>query len=158
MIFRVRAAAIILDKSMRLLMVHHRQPQTGVEWWTLPGGGLEKDESAVSAVKREVKEECNIECIPGKLVYVREFIQEEINTHHVELFFTASVVDIDNYKIKKGVDPELKEQIITRVGFLSKEEIQKTKVKVYPEVLRGRFWEDLKNNFKDHEVYLGLRE
>lgn len=153
--FRVRAAAIILNDTEELLMVLHRHPKTGDEWWTLPGGGLEPTENAMDAVGREVCEECNIHCIPDRLVYVREFLDEENSIHHVELFFTAKAVD---YNIHKGIDPELQEQFITECRFLSKKDIINTSVAVYPEVLRNRFWQDKDNGFYGHAAYLGLQK
>lgn len=152
MLIRVRAAAIIMNEKEEVLLVYHRHPQTGEEWWTLPGGGLEDDESAVDAVVREVREECGIECVPGRLVYVREYIDWENDTHHVGLFFIA---ETDNYEIKTGIDPELEEQLIVEARFLSKEEIINTEVPVYPEILLDKFWEDLRRNFIGHAVYLG---
>ncbi len=152
--FRVRAAAIILNNNSEILLVHHRHPQTGEEWWTLPGGGLEGEENAVDAVIREVKEECKINCIPQRLVYVREFLDCKNDIHHVELFFTANV---NNYQVEKGIDPELKEQYITDVRFFSRKDIEKVQVAVFPEILRDRFWEDLESNFTGHHTYLGQR-
>jgi len=155
MMFRVRAAAIILNEEKELLLVFHRSPITNEEWWTLPGGGIEDRESALEAVEREVKEECGIECIPGRLVYVREFfggLEKEI--HHVELFFTA---EADSYDIVTGIDPEVEEQYIIETRFLSREEIETTETKVYPEVLKGRLWDDLDSDFVGQTVYLGLQ-
>lgn len=154
--FRVRAAAIILNNSREVLLVLHRSPITGEEWWTLPGGGIENDESAIEAVIREIKEECGIECKPKSLVYVREFIgghQEKV--HHVELYFTA---EVDNYDIETGLDPELEEQYIVESRFLSKEEIESADISVYPEVLKHRFWDDLESGFVGQTVYLGIQE
>ena len=153
--FRVRAAAIILNEAKELLLVFHRSPITNEEWWTLPGGGIEDRESALEAVEREVKEECGIECKPGRLVYVREFfggLEKEV--HHVELFFTA---EVDRYDIITGIDPEVEEQYIIETRFLSREEIETTATKVYPEVLKGRFWDDLESDFVGQTVYLGLQ-
>lgn len=152
--FRVRAAAIIQNDAEELLLVLHRHPRSGEEWWTLPGGGIEPAESAEDAVVREVEEECNIRCIPDKLVYVRESLDEENNIHHVELFFTAKV---NNFNILTGIDPELQEQYIIECRFLSKEDIKNTKVAVYPEVLKNRFWQDKDNGFCGHTTYLGLQ-
>jgi 8-oxo-dGTP diphosphatase len=154
--FRVRAAAIILNEAKEVLLVFHRSPSTGEEWWTLPGGGLENRESAIEAVFREIKEECGIECKPGRLVYVREFIGGyEKDVHHVELFFTA---EVDSFDIVTGFDPELEEQYIVESRFLSREEIESTDIKVYPEVLKDRFWDDLESGFFGQTVYLGLQE
>jgi len=154
MYFRVRAAAIILNKNNELLLVHHRHPRTGEEWWTLPGGGLEGVESATDAIIREVKEECKITCIPQRLIYVREFLDCKDDIHHVELFFTATVKD---YQIEKGTDPELKEQYIIDVRFFSRHDIENFHTAVFPEILRDRFWEDLKNDFRGHNSYLGQK-
>jgi 8-oxo-dGTP diphosphatase len=57
---RKRAAAVIV-RDGRVLMVHERSRRaTGGEWWTLPGGGIEPDESAEQAVRREVLEETGL--------------------------------------------------------------------------------------------------
>ncbi|MGI6450166.1 MAG: NUDIX domain-containing protein [Desulfitobacteriia bacterium] len=156
MIFRVRAAAIILNSLREVLLVLHRNPLTGEEWWTLPGGRLENEESAMEAVIREIKEECGIECKPKSLVYVREFIEgHKEKVHHVELYFTA---EVDNYDIETGLDPELDEQFIVESRFMSKEEIESTDISVYPEVLKDRFWYDLESGFVGHTVYLGIQK
>lgn len=153
--FRVRAAAIILNEAREVLLVFHRSPITGEEWWTLPGGGIENGESAIEAAIREIKEECGIECKPRRLVYVREFVGGfEKNVHHVELFFTA---EVNSFEIVTGFDPELEEQYIVESRFLSREEIESTDVNVYPEVLKDRFWDDLESGFVGQTVYLGLQ-
>lgn len=126
--FRVRAAAIILNAKNELLLVFHKHPET--------------------------EEECNIECIPDKLVYVREFFDKYTHKHNIELFFTAQV---NNYNIRTGYDPEFEEQLIVETRFLSKTEIQNTSISVYPEVLKNRFWDDLEAGFAQHIVYLGLQ-
>ena len=40
------------------MVKHHHE---GKEWWCLPGGGVEKDETPAEAVLRELKEECGVE-------------------------------------------------------------------------------------------------
>jgi 8-oxo-dGTP diphosphatase len=57
---RKRAAAVIL-RDGRVLMVHERSRRaTGGEWWTLPGGGIEPDESPEQALRREILEETGL--------------------------------------------------------------------------------------------------
>lgn len=152
--FRARAAAIILNKDKELLLVLHKHPRTGEQWWTLPGGGLEIEESAENAVMREVREECGIDCTPGRLVYVREFIDEDNDRHYIELFFMA---EVSSYEISTGYDPELTEQYIMEAGFLNRNEIHSTSINVFPEVLRDRFWNDLESGFSGHTTYLGQK-
>lgn len=150
--FKARAAAIILNEKNELLLVLHKHPKLGEQWWTLPGGGLELEECAVDAVIREVREECCIDCTPGKLVYVREFIDEDNDRHYIELFFLA---EASSNEIKTGIDPELEKQYIMEARFLGRNEIESTSINVFPEVLRDRFWGDLESGFSGHTVYLG---
>lgn len=150
--FRARAAAIIFNDKDELLLVLHKHPKSGEQWWTLPGGGLELEECAENAVIREVREECCIDCIPGRLVYVREFIDKDNDRHYIELFFLAEAA---SYEVSTGLDPELEEQYIMEARFLDRNEIQNTKINVFPEVLRDRFWGDLESGFSGHIVYLG---
>lgn len=60
-----------------------------------------------------------------------------------------------DYQIERGSDPELKEQYIIDVRFLSRHDIENLHTAVFPEILRDRFWEDLKNDFRGHNSYLG---
>jgi len=150
--FRARAAAIIFNDNDELLMVLHKHPRTGEKWWTIPGGGLEIGECAKDAIVREVREESGIECVTENLVYVRELIDEDNDRHYIELFFTARAVSYDIYT---GTDPELPVQYIQKTAFLSEKQIRELNVNVFPEVLRDRFWDDLKGGFAGHTVYLG---
>ena len=52
-------AQCIVHRGNRLLMVKHRHQ--GLEWWCLPGGGVEEGETPAEAVVRELREECNVE-------------------------------------------------------------------------------------------------
>ncbi|SHJ10619.1 ADP-ribose pyrophosphatase YjhB, NUDIX family [Geosporobacter subterraneus DSM 17957] len=152
MFIRVRAAAIIFNQKNELLLVFHRDPETKEEWLTLPGGGIEGDESITDALVREVREECCIECQPGRLVYVREYIDWNKNIHHVGLFFTAQGA---SEAVQTGIDPEVEEQFIVESRFYSRAEIENTSVAVYPETIKFQLWEDAEKNFTGHTIYLG---
>ena len=152
MFIRVRAAAIIFNQNRELLLVFHRDPETKEEWLTLPGGGLEGDESVTDALVREVREECCITCQPGKLAYVREYIDWAKNIHHVGLFFTAQA---ESEAVKTGIDPEIEDQFIVESRFYSRDEVEKTTIAIYPETIKYRLWEDAENNFTGHTIYLG---
>jgi ADP-ribose pyrophosphatase YjhB (NUDIX family) len=54
---RVGAYAVILDESGRILLCRLAPAITGVETWTLPGGGIDFGEAPRTAVLRELAEE-----------------------------------------------------------------------------------------------------
>ncbi len=56
--------------------------------WCLPGGHIEENETAVEAVKREVREETGLDYFPEFYNYYDEIIPEE-NIHAVPLIFTG---------------------------------------------------------------------
>jgi 8-oxo-dGTP diphosphatase len=55
---RIRVSAI-LRREGRVLLCRHEKP--GRQYWLLPGGGVNLGESLVSALQRELTEECGIE-------------------------------------------------------------------------------------------------
>jgi len=85
---RVRAAVLIVEGDS-ILLVRHREPLTGNEWWIPPGGGLQADDDLISAACREVREETGLTVVVSRIVLVREFKDLATNYHHVELFFAA---------------------------------------------------------------------
>jgi 8-oxo-dGTP pyrophosphatase MutT (NUDIX family) len=63
---RNRAAAIII-RNDELLLIHRQKP--GQDYYILPGGGVELDESFEEACIREVKEETGLDVLSLQLVY-----------------------------------------------------------------------------------------
>lgn len=148
---RPRAAAIILNDRQELLLLRQKNPETGFEWWTLPGGGMEPEESVIDTIVREVEEECNAKCRPIRLIYMSEYVDYTIDTHHLGMFFLTTVEDEST--IKAGFDPEVEVQYIKECRFVSEIEIRTSKIPIYPPVFREQFWQDLRNDFQNYEVY-----
>lgn len=148
---RPRAAAIILNEANELLVLKQRNPETGFEWWTLPGGGMEPEESVIDTIVREVQEECNVRCRPMQLIYMSEYMDYSINTHHLGMFFLTHIDDIQN--LKPGIDPEVDTQYIIECRFISEKALIDSKIPIYPPVFKEQFWKDLKQNFIGHEIY-----
>ena len=55
--FRIAVFALIFDEDQRVLLAHRRD----IDWWNLPGGGMEQGETVEEAVRREVREETGLE-------------------------------------------------------------------------------------------------
>ncbi len=69
--FTVTAAAIVVDKQGRVLLLKHRfRPGTG---WGIPGGFVEAGEQPDEGVRRELREEVGLELAGVDLVTTRTF-------------------------------------------------------------------------------------
>jgi ADP-ribose pyrophosphatase YjhB (NUDIX family) len=98
---RNSAKAIIIRDSKILLTRNHDE---GGEFYLLPGGGQEFDETLTDALRRECMEEIGTEITIGELRYIREYIGKnhqfskwDRSLHQVEFMFECKVPD--NYEI-----------------------------------------------------------
>lgn len=89
-----RAQCLIVWEN-KILVVKHRQQ--GVEYFCLPGGGIETGETPKQAAKRELEEECNV---IGKNL---KLIAKIIHDNHYNYTFYA---DIGRQEPTLGYDPE----------------------------------------------------
>jgi ADP-ribose pyrophosphatase YjhB (NUDIX family) len=65
-IFRIGVFALIFDNQRHILLGHRRD----IDWWNLPGGGMEAGETVDEALCREVGEETGLEVEVERLVGV----------------------------------------------------------------------------------------
>lgn len=70
MIQSTRAVGIVIKDSQILLM---RRVDLGNEYYTFPGGGVEKEETIEEAVIRELAEETTLKVEIKKLLYIHEY-------------------------------------------------------------------------------------
>ena len=82
-IFRIGVFALIFDQG-RILLGHRRD----IDWWNLPGGGMEAGETVDEALQREVREETGLEVEVQQLVGVYSKPQKQ----EVVLTFRCRVV------------------------------------------------------------------
>ncbi len=75
--FRIAVYALIFEDE-KVLLAHRRD----IDWWNLPGGGMEAGETVEEAMRREVLEETGLEVQVGKLigVYSKPLKQEIVIT------------------------------------------------------------------------------
>ncbi len=64
--FRIGVFALIFDEEGRVLLALRGD----IDWWNLPGGGMEIGETLEEALRREVREETGLEVQVGRLVGV----------------------------------------------------------------------------------------
>jgi 8-oxo-dGTP diphosphatase len=55
----------------QILLIKHREHKTGRSYWAIPGGGMEPGETGEECVRREMKEETNLD------VQVRSLLMDE---------------------------------------------------------------------------------
>src|SRR5438105_11307779 len=65
-IFRIGVFALIFNLEKQILLGHRRD----IDWWNLPGGGMESGETVDEALCREVREETGLEVKVDRLVGV----------------------------------------------------------------------------------------
>ena len=105
----------IMVRAQRILMAKHRLEN--VEYWCLPGGAMEKNETLEEGVLREVKEECNVD---GRVLRLTSNL---IEASGVESF--TYLVDIGDQEPSLGLDPEVdpRAQILVDLQWLALDEV-----------------------------------
>src|SRR5712692_7734499 len=83
---QLRVAAIIVRQNQILLVEHRKR---GQRYWVLPGGRLEGRETLDAALRRELKEELDLQARVGPLVIVCESLAPD--RHVVNLIFQAEI-------------------------------------------------------------------
>jgi 8-oxo-dGTP diphosphatase len=94
-------AQCLVTSGNKFLVVKHKQD--GIEYFCLPGGGIEDGETPKRAAKRELWEEC---LVKGKNL---KLISRVIHDNHYNYTFYA---DIGNQEPILGEDPECKDNPI----------------------------------------------
>ena len=129
---KATAGCVITEKDKILLVKRANNPFLG--YWGIPGGHIELFERAEVAVKREIKEELNIEIIL-KFFCIQEEIFKEIGWHAIVFFFTSKAKG--NIKIKKDE--------ITEVKFFPYSEINNLQIAFKHKEIISKYFKDAKH-------------
>lgn len=88
---RVGVGAMILQEGEVLLVLRKKSPEK--DHWSLPGGKVELYETLEDAVKREIKEELNLEIQLDQLLCATNHILIEEDVHYVAPTYLAHITD-----------------------------------------------------------------
>lgn len=113
---RVRVCGVLTFED-KILMVNHSGLNSENIFWNFPGGGVETGESLKDAVKREFKEETNIEITVENMLFLNQIIKKPL--HGIELYFK---VKADFFNEKLGFDPEI--NIISDIKWFALNEVE----------------------------------
>ena len=115
---RIRVCGILVKNNALVLIKHNGIGNTGY-LWAPPGGGLEFNEKIEDALKREFKEECNLDIRVKDFLFINEFIEAPL--HAIELFYAVQALDDTQVPIL-GTDPETPtHQIISELRLFNLE-------------------------------------
>lgn len=82
------SAAAFIFRGKRLLLIHN--PRKG---WETPGGIIEEGETVIEALKREVKEECNLNVKVKRLSSVPSIVNSQQGYNGVDMILPLIVFD-----------------------------------------------------------------
>ena len=88
-------------QNHHILLIKHLEHKTGRSYWIFPGGGIESDETEEECVRREMKEETNLDIrVLSVLVDQPSYpgdVYHQLKTYHCEPF---------EGKARPGFEPE----------------------------------------------------
>lgn len=106
--------AVILQENKILLTKRSQNLNLESGKWCLPGGHIDIGETAIEAIKREVKEETNLEVIKVSFFnYYDEFLPQ-LKAHSVTLLFECQTIG----------EPKISNEV-SEIKWLGKEEALK---------------------------------
>lgn len=104
-----RAQCLVHRKKDILMVKHHHE---GEEWWCLPGGRIEADETPEQAALRELWEECRVQ---GTMIRPTSVVTFAPN----DQYYTY-LIEIGAQTVSLGSDPELnRNQILVDIAWIS---------------------------------------
>lgn len=142
----------VLDEHSRILLVEMQDRASGGSYWVPPGGGIEDGEHAVDCAVREVQEETGLSVTIDRLLFVEDSVEPAVPQLCYTFFFLAHPVTGQRPAV--GTDPERApgDQVLASARFFAREELAGLE-RVYPPILRDRFWSLLDQGIAGHDSY-----
>jgi len=128
---RVRVSAIIFNNK-KLIITKHFVKGYG-EYYLLPGGGLEKGESPIDALKRECKEEIGINIKVNRLIYYKTGYND--TDTYLELIFLCES-ETHNFYVSNN------EKNVKEISYI-KDEKELSKIRFFPKQIVNKIFKRL---------------
>jgi len=100
-------ALIMNDKNETLLLKRGRKSRNQAGYWSKPGGTVEFGEKIEDAIRREIKEELNIEIELIKFLGFTNHIIKEENQHWLSISYLAKIIK----GVPKNLEPDKHDEI-----------------------------------------------
>jgi 8-oxo-dGTP diphosphatase len=139
---------VILYREGRVLAVRHAHKDPEKEYWVLPGGGLESDETPSEGAVREMMEETCLQVRVDRLAYIHD--QEYGGVRQLSLYFLCSIV---------AGEMRMSAELMDKAGEYTNELVwiepdALARERFFPEVLRQRLIDDSRNGFSIEGLFL----
>lgn len=132
------SAGVLTLRDDKILLVRHFRPGRH-DFWSGPGGGTEGSEELWETAEREAFEETGLRVQARNMAYIDELV--DTWGRIVKFWFVADYLSGD---IDVSANPATGESI-SEAGWFSRDALPKGHV--FPDVLRGRFWDEIKTGF-----------
>ena len=99
----ILAVGAVILKENRILLVQRRNPPYS-GCWTIPGGKVKFGESTRDALVREIKEECGLEVVPGRIIDVIDHIEVSYDAPEVHYVIVDFYVESFSGSLIAGSD------------------------------------------------------
>lgn len=111
---------VIIENNKGQIMLVKRKDDPKKGYWDLPGGFINPNESFAKSVKREIKEELNVEITLGKIigVYADTYLFQDINIPTLGIVILAK---LKSFNLKPSDD-------ITSYKFFDKKDVLEQKL------------------------------
>lgn len=140
---RQRAAGILIDNG-KMLLIHRIRTINGIkkEYYVIPGGGVEENETLIEATKRELLEEVGIEVnvISEEPIYVFE----EDNDKQSYFLIESNGGNIGTGNGPEFTNSEYSGRGIYLVEMVTISDILDGKINLLPEILRESIVSDIR--------------
>ncbi len=150
MSIRIAAKAVIIEND-QILLTKNKDKVDGLDYYLLPGGGQEKNETLAQTIVRECLEEIGSVVSVGDAIHIREYIGNNHNQverhgefHQVECIFKAELKE----KGMKHFSPIAPDDYQTDVQWIQLSELNQ--IRFYPKDLIPQL---IKSDTK--KVYVG---